>query len=143
MENNHLDVTTLLSRLINQNVPKDTTERAKQKYLGYFMRIMGARLQSANFKDASSIKSLITRKLSSSKSSKLGTKNTDLQRFEDLYNKLKRKDINKTNVLYLLYKISNIESVDLFKPILPTIDNNEHKDENDMEVDEDRIAYPK
>ena len=74
-----LDISSLITRLINQTVPPQTTEKAKQKYLSYFMRIMGARMQPANFKDPNAIKSLITSKLSSSKQERLNGKSPEVK----------------------------------------------------------------
>lgn len=148
MENNQFDVASLVMRLINQMVPDDTTDKARQKYLTYFMRILGARLQSTTFKDTESIKNMITRKLAASKAPRLGTPNLDLQRFEDLYKKFKKvKMNNKNSSLYVLYKICNLEqdsnnSVDLFQPILP-VDDDSKDDENSMDVDEENISLVK
>ena len=58
--------------------PKEI-EKAKQKYLSYFMRIMGARMQPASFKDPNAIKSLITSKLSSSKQERLNGKSPEVK----------------------------------------------------------------
>ena len=104
--------------------------RQGNKYLSYFMRVLGSRLQSMNFEDPEHVKTLITRKLNSAKSSKFGTRNSDTLKFEQLYNKLtqkrrsgaaSKKDLVST--LYVLYKISNIEqdsnnSSELLQPIL-------------------------
>ena len=96
------------------------------------MRLLGTRFQSTNFEDPDHVKALIMRKLGSSKSNKYGTKNTDVFKFEQLYNKLTHKrrtgatsksDIVST--LFVLYKISDIvqdsnNSSGLFNTILET-----------------------
>lgn len=109
------------------------------------MRIIGTPLLTTNFKDASTVKTLITRKLQNAKVAQLGTKNTDIQRFEELYNKLKRKDVNLSKQLYMLYKISNIQqdsnSVELFQPILPTVDDENNENDDSMDIDEAQIDY--
>jgi gamma-tubulin complex component 3 len=111
------------------------------------MRILGSRLQSSNFEELDHVKALITRKLESSKAPKYGTKNSDILKFEQLYNKLAQKrrsgstsksDISST--LYVLYKISNIESdsntsPELLNTLLTNVEYKEDKQEQDMEVD--------
>jgi hypothetical protein len=149
MENNNADVAAHLVKLIDLSVPTETTEKARQKYLTYFMRILGSRLQSASFKDSASVKSLITRKLANAKSSKHGTKNTDLQKFEDLYTKFnKRKGIdNKSSMLYLLYKISKVQeeqnTAQVFQSMLPQVDDEVKEDNDEMDVDEQNVGYSK
>lgn len=91
MEGNQMNIASHISKLINHTVPTDTSQKAKQKYLAYFMRILGSRLQSTSFEDPDHVKTLITRKLASAKSSKYGTKNSDVLKFEQLYNKLTNK----------------------------------------------------
>ena len=84
-----MDIADHISRLIDNTVPPDTSDKARKKFLSYFMRILGSRLQSVNFEDPTYVKTLITRKLSSAKTSKHGTTNSDLMKFEELYNQLK------------------------------------------------------
>lgn len=84
-----MDIADHISKLIDNTVPQETTDKARKKFLSYFMRILGSRLQSVNFEDPSHVKTLITRKLSSAKGSKYGTTNSDLMKFEELYNQLK------------------------------------------------------
>lgn len=147
MEGNHMNISAHISKLINHTVPSETSQKARQKYLAYFMRILGSRLQSANFQDPDHVKTLITRKLSASKSSKYGTKNSDLLKFEQLYNKLTQKcktgttsKSDKTSILYVLYKISNIEqdsnnSSELLQTMLTNCDYEDENTEQPMDVD--------
>ncbi|CAI2385190.1 unnamed protein product [Moneuplotes crassus] len=111
------------------------------------MRVLGSRLQSTNFEDPDHVKTLITRKLGSSKSPKYGTKNSDILKFEQLYSKLNQKRKNRTtsksdltSILYILYKISNIESdsnssSELLQTLLQNVDYKEENQEQDMEID--------
>ena len=147
MESKHMNIASHISQLVDIHIPSGTTQKAKQKYLSYFMRILGSRLQSTNFEDPDHVKNLVTRKLIAAKSSKYGTKNSDALKFEQLYNKLTQKSksgttskTDKVNMLYVLYKISNIEqdsnnSSDLFHTIVSNVN---YKDENgdDMDVDQ-------
>jgi gamma-tubulin complex component 3 len=91
---------------------------------------------------------MITRKLLSAKSSKYGTKNSDVLKFEQLYNKLTKKwksgttsMSEKTSMLYMLYKISNIEedsnnSSNIFSTILSSTNYTDENTEQPMEVDD-------
>ena len=60
-----------------------------------------------------------------------------LNKFDELYSKLKRKDINKTNLLYMLYKISNIEYKQEVPQTLLPVNFHDIKDQNEMNVDDD------
>jgi gamma-tubulin complex component 3 len=149
MESNQMNITSHISKLIDYSVPNDTSQKARQKYLSYFMRILGSRLQSTNFEDPDHVKTLITRKLSNAKSSKYGTKNSDMLKFEQLYNKLTQKcksgttsRSEKTSMLYVLYKISNIEqdnTSDLFQTILTNVDYVDENKEVEMDVDDNHL----
>lgn len=142
-----MTIASHISKLIDLTVPQETSQKAKQKYLSYFMRILGSRLQSTNFEDPDHIKTLITKKLSTAKSSKYGTSNSDVLKFEQLYNRLTQKCKSgsttiseKTSMLYVLYKISNIEqdsnnSSELFQTILSNVDYKEENGEEEMDVD--------
>lgn len=61
MENTHQNIASHISMLIKNEVPPETSEKAKQKYLSYFMRILGSRLQSTNIEDPDHVKTLITK----------------------------------------------------------------------------------
>ena len=60
-----------------------------------------------------------------------------LNKFDELYSKLKRKDINKTNLLYMLYKISNIEHKQEVPQTMLPVNFHDIKDQNEMNVDDD------
>ena len=91
MDTNHMEITSHISKLIDHVLPHETSRKAKQKYLTFCTRLLGSRIQSANIDDPDKVKTMITRKLLSAKSSKYGTKNSDVLKFEQLYNKLTKK----------------------------------------------------
>jgi gamma-tubulin complex component 3 len=137
-----MNISSHISKLIDYSVPNDTSQKARQKYLSYFMRILGSRLQSTNFEDPDHVKTLITRKLSNAKASKNGTKNSDMLKFEQLYSKLTQKcktgttsRSEKTSMLYVLYKISNIS--DSFQTVLTNLDYVDENKPVDMDMDVD------
>lgn len=67
-------------------------------------------MPSSNFSEEAHVKTLIQKKLSQNAKPK-GTGNSDAMRFDELCSFLKKKKVmrRKTESLYLLYKLSNVE----------------------------------
>ena len=82
-----------------------------QKYLSYFLRLLGSRMQSSNFEEEQHIKTLILKKLQAAKKPRHGTTHSDALRFEELLDRLKKLKLlqRKGAILYLLYKTSKVE----------------------------------